>query len=286
MSENTNNILEMDLDETSAKYLQESLDSWKEGMMAQFLEEVEALKQSTIEELEEENIAYKQSLKEEYADKFITALSEMREEIKAEVIAETVQNNPEIKVLEKIKEIMAPVISEEYREKEYGDSITVLKARIDELEEDKRIQEGAKTLASLIAPLSESTQNLVLSLIKEGGPEEVEEQFNNILESLESVFGEKDEAEDEDEDADDEDEDADEDEDDADEDEDDADEDEDDADEDEDEGEKGKGKGKKKGKKEDDAIKAESYIKTGLSGLNEEVVSTKNSTKNEILGRI
>ena len=281
MSENTNNILEMDLDEASAKYLQESLDSWKEGMMAQFLEEVEALKQSTIEELEEENIAYKQSLKEEYADKFITALSEMREEIKAEVIAETVQNNPEIKVLEKIKEIIAPVISEEYREKEYGDSIAVLKARIDELEEEKELQEGARTLASLIAPLSESTQNLVLSLIKEGSPEEVEDQFNNILESLESVFGEADD-EDEDDEDDDEDEDGDDDDEDDDDDADDDDEDGDDDDEDEDDADK---KGKK-GKKGDAGVKAESYIQTGLSGLNEEVVASKNSTKNSILGRI
>lgn len=279
MSENTNNILEMDLDEASAKYLQESLDSWKEGMMAQFLEEVEALKQSTIEELEEENIAYKQSLKEEYADKFITALSEMREEIKAEVIAETVQNNPEIKVLEKIKEIIAPVISEEYREKEYGDSIAVLKAKIDELEEEKELQEGARTLASLIAPLSESTQNLVLSLIKEGSPEEVEDQFNNILESLESVFGEADD-EDEDDD-DDEDEDGDDDDEDDDDDADDDDEDGDDDDDDDDADKKGK-----KGKKGDAGIKAESYIQTGLSGLNEEVVASKNSTKNSILGRI
>jgi hypothetical protein len=280
MSENTNNILEMDLDEASAKYLQESLDSWKEGMMAQFLEEVEALKQSTIEELEEENIAYKQSLKEEYADKFITALSEMREEIKAEVIAETVQNNPEIKVLEKIKEIIAPVISEEYREKEYGDSIAVLKAKIDELEEEKELQEGARTLASLIAPLSESTQNLVLSLIKEGSPEEVEDQFNNILESLESVFGEADD-EDEDDEDDDEDEDGD-DEDDDDDDDADDDEDGDDDDEDDDDADK---KGKK-GKKGDAGVTAESYIQTGLSGLNEEVVASKNSTKNSILGRI
>ena len=276
MSENTNNILEMDLDEASAKYLQESLDSWKEGMMAQFLEEVEALKQSTIEELEEENIAYKQSLKEEYADKFITALSEMREEIKAEVIAETVQNNPEIKVLEKIKEIIAPVISEEYREKEYGDSIAVLKAKIDELEKEKELQEGARTLASLIAPLSESTQNLVLSLIKEGSPEEVEDQFNNILESLESVFGEAD-----DEDEDDEDDDEDEDGDDDDDEDEDADDDDEDGDDDEDDDD-----ADKKGKKGDAGIKAESYIQTGLSGLNEEVVASKNSTKNSILGRI
>lgn len=57
-------------------------------------------------------------------------------------------------------------------------------------------------------------------------------------------------------------------------------------DEDEDEDDEAKSKGKKKGKKEDDAIKAESYIKTGLSGLNEEVVTAKNSTKNAILGRI
>lgn len=277
---NSNNILEMDLDETSAKYLQESLDSWKETVMSQLLEEVEALKQSTIDELEEENIAYKQSLKEEFADKMIVALSEMREEMKAEVIAETVQNNPEIKVLEKIKEIMAPVIAEGYREKEYGDSIAVLKARIDQLEEEKNIAEGARTLASLIAPLSETTQNLVLSLIREGSPEEVEEQFYNILESLDSVFGEAEKKDDEDEE-----DDADE-EDDSEDDDDDEEDDSDEEDDDEEDDEKEGKKGKKAKKEEDDEVKAESYIHTGTSGLNEEVVEKKNTTKNTILGRI
>ena len=272
--ENTNNILEMDLDENSAKYLQESLDSWKESVMTQLMEEVNSLKQAAIEELEEENIAYKQALKEEYAEKMITALSEMREEIKAEVISEMVQNNPEIKVLEKIKEIMAPVIAEDYRDKVYGDSIAVLQSKVEELEHEKAIQEGARTLASLIAPLSENTQKIVLSLIKEGTAEEIEEQYYNILDTLESVFGEaaaddeEDDAEN-DEEADDEDAD----------DENDEDDDEDDEDDEEDDEKKSK---KSKKDDEDDEEVSESYIHTGFSGLEEET-SPRNLIRESIM---
>ena len=267
----SNNILEMDLDENSAKYLQESLDSWKESVMSQLLEEVETLKQSTIEELEEENIAYKQSLKEEYADKMVVALSEMREEIKAEVIAESIQNNPEIKVLEKIKELMAPVIAEDYRDNVYSDSISVLQAKIEKLEEEKNLNEGAKTLASLIAPLSETTQKIVLSLIKEGTSDEIEEQFYNILESLESVFGEAEK----DEEKDDEDEEEDTDEEDVEDEDEDDDEDDDEEDDTEDDEDT-----EKKSKKDD--VKSESYLDTGYTGLNEEAEKPRNKIRESI----
>ena len=52
--------------------------------------------------------------------------------------------------------------------------------------------EGAQTVAELLAPYGEKTQKFVLSMIKEGSPEEVTEQFYNIMESLQDIFEEED----------------------------------------------------------------------------------------------
>jgi hypothetical protein len=184
------NILDRELNEEEEKVLRESLENWKEETYAQMMEEVETLKEQKIEELEEATISYKEELKEEFANKMITALNEMRDEIKAEVLAEMVESNPEIQVLEKIKEVVAPLLGEDYYANTYAESITTLQRKIDELEGDQELEEGAKTLAGLIAPFSEKTQNLILALIKEGNSEEVTDQFYTIVENLENVFGE------------------------------------------------------------------------------------------------
>lgn len=183
-------ILDKELTIEEEKTLRESLENWKEETYASMLEEVENLKEQKIEELEEATISYKEELKEEFANKMITALNEMRDEIKAEVLAEMVESNPEIQVLEKIKEVVAPLLGEDYYANTYAESITTLQRRIDELEGDQELEEGAKTLAGLIAPYSDKTQKLILALIKEGGPEDVTEQFYTIVENLEDVFGE------------------------------------------------------------------------------------------------
>lgn len=276
-----NNILDKDLTLEEEQLLRKSLEAWKEETYASLMEEVSTAKESKIEELEEANIAYREELKEEYANKLITALHEMRDELKAEVLAEMVEGNSEIQVLEKVKELIAPLISEEYYENTYAQTIVSLQKQIEELEEDRNLEEGAKTLANLIAPYSEKTQNLILALIKEGGPEEVTEQFYTIIENLESVYDEaKDEEEDLDEDDDEEEDD-----------EDDEDLDDEDLDDDEEDKKEKKSKKSKKSKKEeddeekdkedDDEMKSESFIEKGLSGLTEETERV-NSLKKSI----
>jgi hypothetical protein len=266
------NILDKDLTLEEEQLLRKSLEAWKEETYASLMEEVSTAKESKIEELEEANIAYREELKEEYANKLITALHEMRDELKSEVLAEMVEGNPEIQVLEKVKELIAPLVSEEYYENTYAQTIVSLQKQIEELEEDRNLEEGAKTLANLIAPYSDKTQNLILALIKEGGPEEVTEQFYTIIENLESVY---DEAKDEDE------EEFDDEEDDEEDDDEDLDDEEDDDDEKEDK--KKKSKKSKKSKKDeekddeedkddDEEMKSESFIEKGLSGLTEDTV--------------
>jgi len=205
------NILERDLSTEDEELLRESLNSWKEEVTQSLMEEVEEVREQRLEELEETNVEYREKLKEEYASKMIEALKEMREELRADAIAEMYDNNPELAVLENVKEIIAPTLNEEYVGNAYAEEIQTLKEKIDELESEKNLDEGAKKLAELISPYSEKVQNILISLIKEGGPDEVTEQFYSLIENLEEDEDENEEDEDEDEDDEDEDEDEDED---------------------------------------------------------------------------
>ena len=182
------NLLDEELDEASQKYIQESLEAWKESVTNQLVEQMEREKQAKIEELEEENVAYREQLREEFTEKMLDGLNELKESIRAEVTAEVIKNNPELKIFEQVKEIVAPLVSENYRDNAYEDTITKLSEEVETLRREQEIQEGAKTLASLLAPYSDKTQRLILSLIKEGSPDEVTEQFYNIYDSLSNVF--------------------------------------------------------------------------------------------------
>ena len=198
-------LLNEELDDESATYLKESINAWKEEMMAKLQEEVEQAKNDKIEELEEANIAYREELKEEYSDKLIAAINDLRESVKAEVTAEVIKNNPELKILEQVKGLVAPLLNENYVDEAYSNTIAKLSEENEELRHQEQLREGAETLSELLSPYSEKTQKLVLSLIKEGTAEEITEQFYNIMESLQDVFAEEDnDTDDEDDDTDDE----------------------------------------------------------------------------------
>jgi hypothetical protein len=258
------NLLDEELDAESQKYIQESLDNWKESVVNNLIQEMEEVKQAKIEELEEQNLAYRAELKEEFTEKMLANLEELKESIRAEVTAEVIRNNPELKILEQVKELVAPLLGEEYRNSTYEDAIFKLSQENEQLKREQEINEGAKTLANLLAPYSENVQKIVVSLIKEGSPEEVTEQFLNIYDSLSNIF-EAEKADDEDEDTSDEEdtEDADE-ADDSDEDNEDTEDDSDDEDED-----------VKESHEED-----ESFINEGYEGFDTYESEKRNSTRN------
>ena len=193
------NLLDEELDEASQKYIQESLEAWKESVTNQLVEQMEQEKQAKLEELEEENAAYREQLKEEFTEKMLDGLNELKESIRAEVTAEVIKNNPELKIFEQVKEIVAPLVSESYRDNAYEDTILKLSEENEALRKEQELQEGAKTLATLVAPYSEKTRKMFVSLIKEGSPEEVTEQFYNIFETV-SQFVEETEGDDADDD--------------------------------------------------------------------------------------
>lgn len=198
------NILEMDLSPEDGKLLKEALESWKEEVYASLLEKVEEAKERKLEELEEASIEYKEGLKKEYSDKMLKTLKEMEKEIRAKVVAEVVADNPEVQILEQIKELIAPTLNEDYAKNVYTEEIQTLRENVEILEARMELEEGARKLAELVSPYSKKTQNLIISLVNEGGPDTVTEQFYSIIESL-SMNEEDDEMEDDDEDWDDDD---------------------------------------------------------------------------------
>lgn len=187
------NILEMDLSPEDSKLLKETLESWKEEVYAGLLEKVEEAKERKLEELEEASIEYREGLKKEYSDKMLKSLKEMERDIRAKVVAEVVADNPEIQILEQIKELVAPTLNEDYARNVYTEEIQTLRETVEQLQEEREIEEGAKKLAELVSPYSRKTQNLIISLVSEGNADEVTEQFYSIMESLEGDEEDEDE---------------------------------------------------------------------------------------------
>jgi rubrerythrin len=78
----------------------------------------------------------------------------------------------------------------------YAEELIALKEQNDELKSKIALDEGAKTLAELVAPYSRKTQNIIISLVRPGDAEAVTEQFYDIIENLEAI-NEEDKDEDE-----------------------------------------------------------------------------------------
>ena len=259
--ENTINLLDNSLDEASQKYIQEALENWKESVSNQLIEQMEEVKAAKIEELEEENQKYREQLREEYADKMMAGLSDLKEKMKAEITAKVVKDNPELKILEQIKEAVAPLLNEEYRDVTYSNSLAALSEEVEELRREKALAEGKETLTDLLAPYSDKTKRMVSALIKEGTSDEVTENFYNLVENLPDLFEEENKDEDEDDD-----------EEDYEDDDQNDDENKDDEDgEDDDEEDDKKKKGKKTEEDDEDKVNSESvnddsYITEGLQG--------------------
>lgn len=262
----TLNLLDEELDEASQKYIHESLEAWKESVTNQLVEQLEKDKQAKLEQLEEENNAYRESLKEEFTEKMLDGLNELKESIRAEVTAEVIKNNPELKVFEQVKEIVAPLVSEDYRDNAYEDTITKLSEENEALRREQEIQEGAKTLATLLEGYSPETQKLALSLIKEGSPDEVTEQFYNLINSLSSIFeAEKTEtSEDSSTDSSD----------------DSSADNSDESSEDSEDSDDGSEESSEDDSEDEEPVKEESYIKEGIEGAEPTIKESKNSLKN------
>lgn len=271
--ENTINLLDNSLDEASQKYIQEALENWKESVSNQLIEQMEEVKAAKIEELEEENQKYREQLREEYADKMMAGLSDLKEKMKAEITAKVVKDNPELKILEQIKEAVAPLLNEEYRDVTYSNSLAALSEEVEELRREKALAEGKETLTDLLAPYSDKTKRMVSALIKEGTSDEVTENFYNLVENLPELFEEEDKDDDDDE------------EDYEDDDQNDENKDDEDGDEDDEEDNKKK-KGKKAEEAEEDdedkvnseSVNDDSYITEGLQGA-EETKTEENAFK-------
>ena len=194
-------LLNADLTEESQKYLSDLLENFKEEIAEQLTEQYKELEAQKLEELEEENQAYKEKLNEEYSEKMIDALELMEDKIKAKVTAEVIKSNPELKILESIKDIVAPLINEDYEANTYSKTILSLEEELAELRRKEELREGAEELSRLLEGYEDNPlfKEFALSVIKEGTAEEVREQFFDIAETFERIAlneAEEDETED------------------------------------------------------------------------------------------
>ena len=130
----------------------------------------------------------------------MAGLSDLEGKMKAEVTAKVVKDNPELKILEQIKEIVAPLLNEDYRESTYSDTLAALSEEVETLKREKAISEGKETLRDLLAPYTDRTKRMVGALIEEGTSDEVTEKFYNLMENLPELFEAEDDEEDEDDD--------------------------------------------------------------------------------------
>lgn len=178
---------DLQLNDGQAAILEERLIEWKDAEYTKLIETFEEEKSSKIEELEADNLEYRQALKEEMSEKLMVGLEEMRGEIRAEVVAEMIDTNPELKILESVKNLIAPILGEDYIQNTYASEISQVVEERDYFQRELELEEGARTLAELVESYPESIQNLIINMIKEGNAEEITEQFYQIIESFEEA---------------------------------------------------------------------------------------------------
>ena len=192
-------IMNMNLSEQEAENLIEVLTTWKEEIYVQLVERVEQEKSEAIDKIEEASEEFQNNLRKEYSEKTINLLAEMRDQIEAEAVARVLETNPELQVLEKVKEIVAPTLSEDYGENVYANEIQVLHEELEKTKRQLELREGADRLAELLQQYDDKTRELMLGLIKEGNEDEVTEQFFDLAEAIENaVTSDEDEYDDED----------------------------------------------------------------------------------------
>jgi hypothetical protein len=175
-------IFKKELTEEEAGQIRERLKAWKDEVYVKLHEQVEQQKTEAIAKLNEQSISYKKALKRKMKSKLNEAISEMRVALKSEVVQEMYEENPEMKVLEAVKTVIAPLMGKNVNE---ATTIVSLQNKIKELESKEMIREGKEKLGELISPYDEKTQKILTKLIGEGTVEEVTEKFYDIAESLE-----------------------------------------------------------------------------------------------------
>lgn len=201
-------FLDMELSPEDQKGLSKILTEWKEKELDKMKKALEETKEAELQEIEEALISYKEELDNEYTDKLNAIVEGIKPQIKKQIITEMSDNNPDMMVLGKIKELVYPLINESG--KAYVDEVATLRKELNDIKAKSALEEGESKKAKLLEGYSEKTKNILSKLIGEGTAIEITEKFYELVESFNELDGKEslnESVDDDDEDYDDEDDD-------------------------------------------------------------------------------
>jgi hypothetical protein len=179
-------ILDMDLTKEDQKELAELLSEWKETQKSEMKKAIKEAQEEKIGQIEEALVSYKEDLEEEYIDKVNTIIESLKPQIRKQILVEMSETNPETIVMEKIKELIFPLINEQSG-KAYTNEIALLNKELAEIKKQKEISEGYAKKEKLLSTYSDKTKKILDKMIGEGSSEEVTQKFYELVEQFQEI---------------------------------------------------------------------------------------------------
>jgi vacuolar-type H+-ATPase subunit B/Vma2 len=175
-------FLDIELTPEDQKELSQILKEWKDAELKKMTESLELLKQEEVKKIEESLVEYKEELEETYIDQVNTIIESLKPQIKKQVLTEMTDNNPNVIIMEKIKELVYPLLNESG--KAYTNEISLLKKELEDVKKQNELKEGAEKKAQLLANYSPKTKILLDKMIGEGSKMQITEKFYEIIEAF------------------------------------------------------------------------------------------------------
>jgi hypothetical protein len=179
------NFLDIDLTPEDQKELSNILTEWKATELEKMSQALQEAKDNEINKIEESLVEYKQQLEEDYLDKVNVIIESLKPQIRKQVLVEMNETNPEMLVMEKIKEMMFPLVNESGAS--YTNEINLLKKELDELKQKNALSEGEAKKEKLLEGYSEKTRAIIDKMIGEGNAIEITEKYYEIIESFQEL---------------------------------------------------------------------------------------------------
>lgn len=185
------NILDMDLTPEDKEAVANLFEEWRKEELDKMSVALNESKEEEIKKIEEGLISYKEAIEEEYVDKVNVIVESLKPQLKKQILVEMNETNPDLLVMEKIKEIMFPLVNEESG-KTYVNEISLLKKENEELKRQNELDEGEKKKGKLLEGYSAKTSKILDKMIGEGSATEITEKFYEVLESFDGFKEETD----------------------------------------------------------------------------------------------
>jgi hypothetical protein len=177
-------FMDINLSPEDEKELNEFLNEWKKKELEKMAKALEENKKEEIKKVEEVLVDYKKELEEEYIDKVNVIIESIKPQLRKQILTEMNETNPDMLVMEKIKELIHPLLNESG--KAYTNEINLLKKELDAFKRKEELTEGAKKKEELLSNYTDKTKNLIGKLMGEGSAIEMAEKYYEIVDYLQN----------------------------------------------------------------------------------------------------